>query len=395
MRSPALSGSPAIAAVEELPPGRYPDYDGAAMQELVLRHFVTNSGIGPNAVDGLLVCPAGMAGGQGADVFNHERINDALGIRPRFCETINVGGATYTVMLTRAATAIRAGLADAVLCVGAGKFPKVGAGGADLMARMISHPDFEYPYGSFIPALYALAATRHMAERGTPREALAAVAVTSREWALRHPDALMRPAGPLTIEQVLDSRPIASPFHLLDCSVPCEGGAAFLVMRGELARELTQQPAYLLGFGEHHDHGNISHASDFATMGAGVSARTAFAMAGLAPSDVDIAQLYDAFSINPILLLEETGLAEPGKGGHFYLNGAAAPDGVLPVNTYGGLLSFGHTGDASGMSMLIEGARQVMGQAGDRQVEADIALVHTYGGMMADHSTVLLGRTAR
>ncbi|MFD2398797.1 hypothetical protein ACFSVJ_21380 [Prauserella oleivorans] len=137
------------------------------MQELVLRHFVTNSGIGPNAVDGLLVCPAGMAGGQGADVFNHERINDALGIRPRFCETINVGGATYTVMLTRAATAIRAGLADAVLCVGAGKFPKVGAGGADLMARMISHPDFEYPYGSFIPALYALAATRHMAERGT------------------------------------------------------------------------------------------------------------------------------------------------------------------------------------------------------------------------------------
>ncbi|MFD2398796.1 thiolase family protein [Prauserella oleivorans] len=205
----------------------------------------------------------------------------------------------------------------------------------------------------------------------------------------------MRPAGPLTIEQVLDSRPIASPFHLLDCSVPCEGGAAFLVMRGELARELTQQPAYLLGFGEHHDHGNISHASDFATMGAGVSARTAFAMAGLAPSDVDIAQLYDAFSINPILLLEETGLAEPGKGGHFYLNGAAAPDGVLPVNTYGGLLSFGHTGDASGMSMLIEGARQVMGQAGDRQVEADIALVHTYGGMMADHSTVLLGRTAR
>jgi acetyl-CoA acetyltransferase len=395
MTAPVQSGMAAIAAVEELPPGRYPEYDGAAMHELILRQFVKNSGIGPSVVDGLLVCPAGMAGGQGADIFVHERLNDALGIRPRFCETINVGGATYTIMLTRAAMAIGAGLADAVLCVGAGKFPKVGAGGADAMARMISHPDFEYPYGTFIPALYALAATRHMSERGTTREALAAVAVTSREWALRHPDALKRPAGPLTIDQVLGSRPIASPFHLLDCSVPCEGGAAFIVMRGEMARELTEQPAYLLGFGEHHDHGNISHASDFATMGAGVSARAAFDMAGLTPADVDLAELYDAFTINPILLLEETGLAERGKGGAFFLDGAASPDGALPVNTYGGLLSFGHTGDASGMSMLIEAARQVMGQAGDRQVDADIALVHTYGGMMADHSTVLLGRTPR
>lgn len=393
MSSATLPGHPAIAAVEELPPGRYPEYDGAGMQELVLRQFLDNVSLGPDDVDGLLTCPAGMATGLGADIFVHERINDALGIHPRFSETVNVGGATYTVMLTRAALAIGAGLANAVLCVGAGKFPKVGQGGADAMARMISHPDFEYPYGSFIPAIYALAATRHMAERGTPREALATVAVSSREWALRHPDALMRKDGPLTTEKVLASRPIASPFNLLDCSVPCEGGAAFLVTRGEQARQITEQPAYLLGFGEYHDHGNISHASDFASMGAGVSARAAFDMAGMSPSDVDVAELYDAFTINPILLLEETGLAEPGKGGHFFLEGRGAPDGELPVNTYGGLLSFGHTGDASGMSMLIEAGRQVMGQAGERQVSAEVALIHTYGGMMADHSTVLLGRT--
>lgn len=393
MSSRALAGRPAIVAVEELRPGRYPDEDGAGMPELVLRGFLDGIELGPADVDGLLVCPAGMASGSGADIFVHERLNDALGIRPRFCETVNVGGATYTIMLSRAAVAISAGLADAVLCVGAGKFPKVGRGGADVMARMISHPDFEYPYGSFIPALYALAATRHMADRGTSRDALAAVAVCSREWALRHPDALMRDAGPLTIEMVLDSRPIAWPFNLLDCSVPCEGGAAFLVTRGERARELTEQPAYLLGFGEFHDHGNISHASDFASMGAGVSARAAFDMAGVSPSDVDLAELYDAFTINPILLLEETGLVEPGKGGQFFLDGRGAPGGDLPVNTYGGLLSFGHTGDASGMSMLIEAARQVMGEAKDRQLDTEIALVHTYGGMMADHSTVLLGRT--
>ncbi|MBI2703510.1 MAG: thiolase family protein [Mycobacterium sp.] len=388
-----LPGKPAIAAVAELPPGRYPDKDASAMHELVLHRFLKDVRLEPTDVDGLLVSPAGMATGTGADIFVHERLTDALGIRPRFSETVNVGGATYTIMLTRAALAIGAGLADAVLCVGAGKFPKVGKGGGDAMARMISHPDFEYPYGSFIPALYALAATRHMGERGTPREGLAAVAVSSREWALRHPDALMREAGPLTVDEVLNSRPIASPFNLLDCSIPCEGGAAFLVARGERAREITDQPAYLLGFGEYHDHGNISQASDFATMGAGVSARAAFDMAEMSPRDVKLAELYDAFTINPILLLEETGLVPPGKGGHFFLDGRGAPDGDLPVNTYGGLLSFGHTGDASGMSMLIEGARQVMGQAQDRQQEADIALVHTYGGMMADHSTILLGRT--
>jgi acetyl-CoA acetyltransferase len=240
--------------------------------------------------------------------------------------------------------------------------------------------------------MYALVATRHMHERGTPREALAQVAVTSRQWALRHPDALMRSKGPITIDDVLRSRPVASPFNMLDCSVPCEGGGVVLVTRAELARELDPQPAYVLGFGEYHDHGVVAHAADFCSMGANVSAGAAFRMAGLKPSDVDVAELYDAFSINPILLLEETGLVERGKGGAFYLDGRASIGGELPVNTYGGLMSFGHTGDASGMSMLVEGALQVMGRAKERQVDADIALVHAYGGMMADHCTLLLGR---
>lgn len=391
MRRP-LAGSPAIAAASELAPGRYPDVDRNEMQELAVRALLEEWQLTPDVVDGLLVCPAGMADGIGADIFVHERLTDALGIAPRFAETINVGGATYTTMAMRAALAIAAGLADAVLCVGAGKFPKVGAGGGDRMAKMVSHPDFEYPYGAFIPALYALAATRHMHDRGTTREGLAAVAVASRAWALEHPAAVMHDAGPLTIADVVGSRPVASPFNLLDCSVPCEGGGAFVVARGEVAEELVAQPAFILGFGEHHDHGAIAHATDFSTMGAGVAARRAYAMAGLAPEDVDSAQLYDAFTINPILLLEETGLAEPGEAGNLYASGGTAPGGRLPVNTYGGLLSFGHTGDASGLSMLVEGALQVMGHAGARQVAADVTLVHTYGGMMADHTTLLLGR---
>jgi acetyl-CoA acetyltransferase len=383
----------AIAAAYEMRPGRYPQYDKLAIQEVVVAEFLRSCPAPLRSiVDGLLVSPAGMADGSTVDVFSHERLIDALGFSPRFSETINAGGSTYCLMVARAATAIAAGQADAVLCVGAGKFPVVGAGGGDAMARLTSHPDFEYPYGSFIPAMYALVATRHMHERGTKREALAQVAVTSREWALRHPDALMRSKGPITIDDVLRSRPIASPFNMLDCSVPCEGGGAVLVTRAEIARELDPQPAYVLGFGEYHDHGVVAHATDFCSMGADASARAAFEMAGLKPSDVDVAELYDAFSINPILLLEETGLVGRGKGGAFYLDGRAAVGGELPVNTYGGLMSFGHTGDASGMSMLVEGALQMMGRAQDRQVDADIALVHAYGGMMADHCTLLLGR---
>ena len=390
-RKPGNSGV-AIAAAHEIRPGRYPQYDKLAIQEVVVGEFLRTCRVPREIVDGLLVTPAGMADGRSVDVFTHERLMDALGFSPRFAETLNGGGSSYCLMVARAAAAIAAGQADAVLCVGGGKFPVVGAGGGDAMAKLTSHPDFEYPYGAFIPAMYALVANRHMHERGTTREAMAQVAVTSRQWAMKHPDALMRGKGGISIDDVLRSRPIASPFNLLDCSVPCEGGGFVLVARAEIARELDPQPAYVLGVGEFHDHGAVAQASDFCSMGAATCARDAFDRAGLKPSDVDVAELYDAFTINPILLLEETGLVERGRGGAFYLDGHAGPGGRLPVNTYGGLLSFGHTGDASGMSMLVEGALQIMGRAPGRQVDADVALVHAYGGMMADHCTLLLGR---
>jgi acetyl-CoA acetyltransferase len=388
-----MNHEPAIAAATEIPPGRFPELEALDLYERVVRGFLDDWRIDPSLVDGLLVAPAGMATGTGADLFVHENLGDSLGLHPIYSETLNAGGATYAIMAARASLAIASGRANAVLCAAAGKFPKVGAGGAAAMARMVSHPDFEFIYGTFIPALYALAARRHMHDRGTSREALAAVAVSSREWALRHPNALMRSHGRLTIEDVLRSRPIAEPFHMLDCSVPCEGGAAFLVSRGDIARSVSAQPAYIRGFGEYHDHGPISQSRDFATMSAGQAARQAYASSGLTPRDVRVAEIYDAFTINPIMFLEETGLAAPGEGGRFFLEGRGAPGGDLPVNTYGGLLSFGHTGDASGMSMVVEGALQTMGSAGDRQVaDADVVLVHTYGGMMSEHCTLILGR---
>lgn len=388
-----MKNDPAIAAALEIRPGRYPELSCVDLYEKVVLELLRARRLDPKIVDGLLTAPAGMAFGGSAEIFVHESLGDSLGLQPRFSETMNAGGATYSMMASRAAMAIAQGQANAVLCVAAGKFPKVGGGGGEGMAKMVSHPDFEFIYGAFVPALYALAATRHMHERGTTHEALAAVAVSSRAWALQHPDAIMREKGPLTIDDVLRSRPIAEPFHMLDCSVPCEGGAAFLVTRGDLARDLTSQPAYVRGFGEHHDHGPIGQSRDFASMGAGRAAGAAFEMARLRPADVDIAEIYDAFSINPIMFLEESGLRPRGEGGRFFLDGKGAPGGELPVNTYGGLLSFGHTGDASGMSMVVEGALQTMGLAGERQqANAEVVFVHTYGGMMSEHCSLVLGR---
>lgn len=389
----AMQEQPAIAAVHEIRPGRYPELSGVDLYEKVLAGFLAAHRLEPGHVDGLMTPPSPMTYGGPTELFLHEQLGDSLGLKPRFSQTVNSGGATYSMMLTRACMAIALGQARAVLCVAAGRFPNIRGGGGEPLARAVSHPDFEFVYGSFTPALYALSATRHMHERGTTREALAAVAVSQREWARLHPDALMRDKGPITIADVLDSPVVATPFHRLDCSIPCDGGAALLVTAGEIARRITEQPAYIRGFGEHHAQGVVSQAPDFAGMGAAPAARAAFEMAGLTPADVKVAQIYDAFSINPIMFFEETGLCPPGKGGHFFLDGRGAPGGDLPVNTFGGLLSFGHTGDSSGMTMLVEGALQTMGRAGARQqADADTVLVHTYGGLMSEHCAIVLGR---
>jgi acetyl-CoA acetyltransferase len=304
----------AIAAASELPPGRYRHMTVLDLYEEALCPLFREWRLTPQQVDGLPCAPAGMASGQGADTFTHERLAHSLGLRPTFAETVNAGGATYGIMVQRACWAIGEGVASVVLCMGAGKFPRVGQGGADAMARMVSHPDFEYIYGAYIVPLYALIARRFMHERGTTRREMAAVAVSARQWALLHPHALMRRSGPLTVEDVLASRPIAEPFHLLDCSVPCEGGGVLVVARDDVARDINPRPAYVLGWGEFHSHGYVTWAPELATAGARRSMEQAYGRAGLGPADIKAAELYEAFSVCPIILLEEAGLAPYGEG---------------------------------------------------------------------------------
>lgn len=382
----------AIAAVSEMTPGRYPMYDPMEMYRQVLLKFLSDWTPSPSDIQGLMACPAGMAAGGITENFVHEKLYDELGIRPYIAETVNAGGATYSIMVQRAALAVAEGLVDSVLCLGAGKFPKVSAGGGEAMGKMVSHPEFEFPYGAVIYGLYAQAASRHMAEYGTTPEQLARVAVSARKWALKNPEAIMSGKGEISVEDVRASRSISSPFNMLDCSVPCEGGGAILVASEEVARRMNPNPAFVLGMGEYHVFGNISQAPDLSELGAKTSGERAYEMAGMTPTDIDFVEIYDAFTINPVILLEDLGFCEKGGGGAFVDAGHTDPGGDLPMNTYGGLLSYGHVGDASGISMIIEGATQIMGRAGERQLaKADTALVHTYGGMMAEHATLILG----
>jgi acetyl-CoA acetyltransferase len=233
--------------------------------------------------------------------------------------------------------------------------------------------------------MYALAASRHMYQYGTTREQLAEVAVAAREWARRNPKAFAR--DPLTVEDVLSSRMVSSPLTARDCCLVTDGGGAVVVTSADRAADRPNPPAYLLGAGEAHWHRYISHMPDLTVTAAVDSGRRAFEMAGLKPSDVDVVQLYDAFTINTILFLEDLGFCAKGEGGAFVSGGRIAPGGELPVNTNGGGLSYGHPG-MYGIFLLIEAVRQIRGAG------ADVALAHANGGVLSSQVTALLGGAA-
>jgi acetyl-CoA acetyltransferase len=309
-----------------------------------------------------------------------------LGIRPRYSDATNMGGSSFVSHLLHAAAALEAGLCEVALVIYAST-QRSGGG-----FRGVSDPPnpYEAPYGPRYPvSMYALAASRHMHEYGTTREQLAEVAVAAREWAKLNPKAFMR--DDLTVEDVLASRMISSPLSLLDCCLVTDGGGALIVTSAERAKDLRRAPVYLLGAGEAHWHRNISQMPDLTVTAAVDSGPRAYEMAGVGPEDVDVAMLYDAFTINPILFLEDLGFCEKGEGGAFVEGGRIAPGGELPVNTNGGGLSYNHPG-MYGLLLLVEVARQLRGECGERQVRgAEVALAHGNGGVLSSQVTAILG----
>ncbi len=313
-------------------------------------------------------------------------VGEYLGIRPRYSDATSMGGSSFVSHLFHAAAAIDAGLCEVAL-IAYGSTQR-SAGG-----RLVSGSEtlpYEAAYRPRYPvSMYALAASRHMHEYGTTREQLAEVAVAARKWAKLNPKAFVQ--DDLSIEDVLDSRMVSSPLSVLDCCLVTDGGGAVLVTSVGRAQALRKPPVYLLGAGEAHWHRNISQMPDLTVSAAVESGPRAYRMAKIGPEDVDVAMLYDAFTINTVLFLEDLGFCEKGEGGAFASGGRISPGGELAVNTNGGGLSYNHPG-MYGLLLLVEATRQIRGECGERQVaDANVALVHGNGGVLSSQVSAVLG----
>ncbi|MGK2939161.1 MAG: acetyl-CoA acetyltransferase [Solirubrobacteraceae bacterium] len=376
----ALRAAVAIAGVGEAGIGDAPR--GSTPLDLIgeaAAVALADAGLRMTDVDGLFTASAyyGMP---------NLNVGEYLGVRPRFSDSTNLGGASFLSHVGHAAAAITAGRCDVALIV-YGSTQRSGGGRLKSVAE--DFPDEQLYAPRYPITQYALAAARHMHEYGTTREQLAEVAVAARAWARLNPAAFAR--DELTVDDVLGSRMVCDPLTVRDCCLVTDGAGALVVVSAERARALRRPPAFVLGFGEAHWHRNISQMPDVTVTAATDSGARAFAMAGLRPDDIDVLELYDAFTINPILFLEDLGFCAKGEGGPFVAGGRTAPGGDLPVNTNGGGLSYCHPG-MYGIFTLIEATRQLRGEAEDRQVAgAQVALAHGNGAVLSAQSTVILG----
>lgn len=313
-------------------------------------------------------------------------LSEYLGIKPKVFDGTQIGGSSFMSHVAHAQAAIEHGLCEAALIAYGSTQRSVSRAAAS--PREVN--PYETPYRPFMPSsAYAMAASRHMHQYGTTREQLAEVAVAAREWALLNPKAWEK--EPLTVEQVLNARMVSYPFTVRDCCLVLDGGGAMILTSAARAKSLKKKPVYVLGTGEALSHASISNMADLTVSAAAESGPRAFGRAGLKPSDVDMVSLYDAFTITPILFLEDLGFCPKGEGGRFVANGAIAPGGKLPVNTSGGGLSYCHPG-MYGLLVMIEAVRQVRGECDKRQVkDCEVALAHGNGGVLSSQCTVIFG----
>jgi acetyl-CoA acetyltransferase len=343
---------------------------------------LADAGLALSDVDGVL---AAYAWEEPSLMFASE-LADYLGLTPDYAETVCFGGASPAMMVARATRAIEAGVCEvALLMVASNRRSKLGRAAAIAALRDVLSPEFEVPYGAFVPPVYALAAARHMHERGTTSEHLAAIAVTQREHALQHPQAEQR--APLTEADVLASPIIAAPLRLLDCCLITDFGGALVIVGPETASRLAQR-VWVLGAGEAHGRLSTAEAESLTSRGAARSGARALRQAGVGTEDIDFAELYDSFTITVLATLEDLGFCEPGTAGPLAVSGAFWEHGMLPVNTNGGMLSY-RTG---GLSHVVEAVHQLRGTApGLRLRQPRLGLVHGIGGVLSAHCTLVLG----
>lgn len=372
----AIAGA-ALSDMGAVPEGTTP----AGLAAQAARRALAQCGLGVQDVDGLFAASTQLP-------WASVTLAEELGIRPRVSDSTQVGGSSPIAHLNHARALIAAGQIEVALIAYGSTQRLVGRAAASVQEV----DPYEAPYRPPLPiAAYALAASRHMHEYGTTPEQLAAVAVSARAWA-RAWDGT--PAAwsttPLEIADVLAAPRVCDPLGVRDCCLVTDGGGAIVVVARERARELlgpAVPEVLVLGIGEALSHRHVSSMPSLTTTAAVESGARAYAEAGLTAADVQVAQLYDAFTITPIVFLEDLGFCPKGEGGPFVASGAIAPGGALPVNTTGGGLSFQHPG-MNGLPLLVEGVRQV------REVGRDVSLVHGNGGAWSSQCTVLLGSGA-
>ena len=311
-----------------------------------------------------------------------------FGLKPGYAHAIQLGGATGFAMAMLAHHLVESGVAKNILVVaGENRLTGQSRDSAIQTLAQVGHPVYEVPLGATIPAYYGLLASRYMLEHGTTETDLAELAVLMRKHACMHPGAQFR--EPISVDAVLGSKPIASPLKLLDCCPVSDGGAAFVVSRSRS----TDFAVRIRGTGQAHTHQHISAAPSLTHFGAAASVEKARAAAGIRMADVNYAAIYDSFTITLTILLEEIGLAPRGGAGRQAREGHFGHDGKLPLNTHGGLLSYGHCGVGGAMAHLVETHRQLTNRAQNRQAKnATLALLHGDGGVLSSHVSLVLER---
>jgi len=348
------------------------------------RLALAEAGLSPGDIDGL--------GSTGLGTLQPVDMAEYLGLRPRWVDSTAVGGAAWEVMAAHAADAISEGRADVILLTygsTARSDLRAGLRTANLDWGSRGPQQWESPYGITLISKYAMAARRHMHDYGTTLEQLAEIAVSARYNAGFNPDAQAR--DPITVEDVLASRMIADPFSALQCCLRSDGAAAAVLVAEDRVADLPYKPVWILGSGEHVSHVSMGQWEDFTTGPAAISGKLAFERAGVSPADIDVCELYDAFTYMLLITLEDLGFCAKGEAGAFVEDGRLRLGGELPTNTDGGGLSSCHPGQR-GLFLIVEAVRQLRGEAEGRQVpDAELACVNGTGGWFCSSGTMILG----
>ncbi len=379
----------AVVGIGETPVGKLEQSTSLGLHALAVREALDDASIDWQDVDGLITA------GSFVDNFSRHSLTVAeyLGIAQQlsYNTSIHMGGASTAMGLMHACMAIEQGICSTVVVAGADN-QRSGLRGKDAVEQYASfrHPQFEVPFGLPNPGAYAMIAHRYMFEYGVTSAQMAEVAVTIRNHAGLNPRAVFR--QPITVEDVLNSKMICEPLHLLDCSPISDGGGALVVTSLAKAKANGLKPVKVAGYGMGFTHDHVIENPDLTTSGCKASGKRAFEKAGIVPADIDFAELYDCYTIAVIMQLEELGFCARGEGGSFVENGNISLKGSLPVCTHGGLLSHCHLGAPAGVFHLTEAVRQLRGESGPRQVpDPHYGLVHAEGGILSANCTVILG----